>query len=65
MRNDKICLPNYSPETTWPDARIVTKFFQNYLIRLHLPFCQKLGTTNLDGTDLINSFDSNNRVRWQ
>jgi len=65
MRKGKICLLNYSPETTRLDMRIIKKNFQNYLIRLHLPFCQKLGTTNLDGTDLINSVDRNNRVRWQ
>ena len=65
MRKGKIYLPNYSPETAWLDLHTIAKFFQNYLIRLHLPFCQKLGTTNLDGTDLINSVGRNNRVRWQ
>ena len=65
MRKGKNCLPNYSLETTRPTVCFITKFFQNYLIRLHLPFCQKLGTTNLDGTDLINSVGRNNRVRWQ
>ena len=39
--------------------------FQNYLIQLHLPFRQKHGTTNLDGTDLINSVHRNNWIRWQ
>ena len=65
MRKGKICLPNNSLETTWPDVCIIVKFFQNHLTRLHLPFGQKLGTTNLHGTDLINSIDRNNRVRWQ
>ena len=65
MREGKICFPNCSPETTRLDVVSLQNFFQNYLIRLHLPFCQKLGTTNLNGTDFINSVGRNNRVRWQ
>ncbi len=54
--------PQKQPGQTCASLQI---FFYNYLIRLHLPFCQKLGTTNLDGTDLINSVGRDNRVRWQ
>ena len=54
--------PEKQPSQT---SASLQNLFKNFLIQLHLPFRQKHGTTNLDGTDLINSVHRNNWIRWQ